>query len=211
MSNKNFDLKILDLYWIDKDINNKSDLCAHGRVFVKIGDEVVSDKNSLDVSLSTAALYLMRTIKNDYKKGDYPSQLLPCCGNFMVADPKTSSVSIYGCPNGIDWAITHVGDKVKHVSENGQEALKILDSKERTFDLVVSDIEMPIMNGYEFAQICKKVERLSKIPLIAYTTRLTKDSVDRGYAAGFTEYLAKTDRDALLKAVKKHVSERAMA
>lgn len=123
MSNKNFDLKILDLYWIDKDINNKADLCAHGRVFVKIGDEVVSDKNSLDISLSTAALYLMRTIKNDYKKGDYPSQLLPCCGNFMVADPKTSSVSIYGCPNGIDWAITHVGDKVKHVSEGGQEAL----------------------------------------------------------------------------------------
>ncbi|WP_225586969.1 hypothetical protein [Algoriphagus sp. Y33] len=55
-----------------------TDLCAHGHVFVKIGDEVIADKDSLDMTVSATALYLMRTLKDNYKKGYYASQLLPC-------------------------------------------------------------------------------------------------------------------------------------
>lgn len=41
MTDNNFDIKILDLHWI-KDVDDPTDLCAHGHVFVKIGDEVCS-------------------------------------------------------------------------------------------------------------------------------------------------------------------------
>lgn len=95
MTNINFDIKILDLHWI-KNIDDPTDLCAHGYVFVKIGDEVVADRDSLDFTVSATALYLMRTLKNNYKKDDYASQLLPCCGHFIIAEDKKDFVNICG-------------------------------------------------------------------------------------------------------------------
>ena len=117
-----FEIKILDLHWI-KYVDDPTDLCAHGHVFVKIGDEVVMDKDSLDVTVSSTALYLMRTLKDDYKKDDYASQLLPCCGHFFMAHEENDYVAIMGCPSGIDWTIIHTDDgKIKHVTDSGQEA-----------------------------------------------------------------------------------------
>ncbi len=122
MTDNNFDIKILDLHWINN-LDEPTDLCAHGHVFVKIGDEIVSDKDSLDVTVSSTALYLMRTLKNDYKKGDYASQLLPCCGHFFMADDENNYVDICGCHIGIDWTIIHTDDnKVRHISDSGHIA-----------------------------------------------------------------------------------------
>ena len=69
MTDNTFDIKILDLHWI-KYVDDPTDLCAHGHVFVKIGEEVVADKDSLDIAVSSTALYLMRTLKYNYKKYD---------------------------------------------------------------------------------------------------------------------------------------------
>ena len=109
MTRKTFDLKLLDIHWIN-DFDDPTDLCAHGHIFVKIGDEVVADKDSLDVTVSATALYLMRTLKDNYKKDDYESQLLPCCGHFMYADDNNDFVNICGCTSGIDWTIIHTDD-----------------------------------------------------------------------------------------------------
>lgn len=72
----NFDLKLLDLHWINNE-DSPSDLCAHGQVFVQIGNEVIADKNSLHIAVSSTALYLMRTIKDDYKKEAYTAYEKP--------------------------------------------------------------------------------------------------------------------------------------
>ena len=123
MTDNNFDIKIIDLHWIN-DVDEPTDLCAHGHVFVKIGNEVLSDKNSLDVTVSATALYLMRTLKNNYKKDNYASQLLPCCGHFIIADNEIDFVNICGCQSGIDWTIIHTNDnKIRHLTESGQEAI----------------------------------------------------------------------------------------
>ncbi|AFD55718.1 hypothetical protein [Riemerella anatipestifer] len=135
MSNNNFELELLDLHWINN-TDDPTDLCAHGYVFVKIGNEVVANKDDLEVAVSTTALYLLRTLKNNYKKDDFASQLLPCCGHFFVADTDNERVSIIGCPNGIDWTIIHTDDvKVKHITDNGEEA--IID-RERYKELVLN-------------------------------------------------------------------------
>ena len=94
MTNKDFDIKILDLHWI-KGIDDPTDLCAHGHVFLKFGDEVVADKDSLDVTVSATALHLMLTLKDNYKKDDFASRLLPCCGHFIIADDKRDFVNIF--------------------------------------------------------------------------------------------------------------------
>lgn len=122
MTENNFDIKLLDLHWI-KDVDDPTDLCAHGHVFVKIGNEVVAGKESLDVTVSATALYLMRTLKDNYKKHDYASQLLPCCGFSIYPNNKENKVDIIGCGSGIDWTIIHTDDnKIKYISDSGQEA-----------------------------------------------------------------------------------------
>lgn len=145
MTDNNFDIKILDLHWI-KDVDDPTDLCAHGHIYVKIGNEVIADKDSLDVTVSSTALYLMRTLKEDYKKDDYASQLLPCCGHFFMADEENDNVAIMGCPNGIDWTITHTDEgKIKHITDSGQVATV---NKEE-YKKVVLDFADQVENFYK--------------------------------------------------------------
>ncbi|MEK7724033.1 MAG: hypothetical protein AAB336_06785 [Acidobacteriota bacterium] len=123
MNSNQFELKLLELHWL-KNTNEQKDLCCHGTVFVRIGDEIICDKDKIiEVTVSSTALHLMRTLKENYQKGDYGNQLLPCCGHFIVADEE-DFVIICGCPIGIDWTIIHTDDgKVKHISEKGSEAI----------------------------------------------------------------------------------------
>src|SRR4051812_8858786 len=99
-----FEIKLLDTYWITG-VDDPNDLCAHGHVLVRIGEEVVSDKNKSDVTVSAAALHLMRTITKNYKKNDFASQLIPHCGHFIISEAHNEFVIISGCPIGIDWTI----------------------------------------------------------------------------------------------------------
>lgn len=169
MTDHSFDIKIVDLHWI-KHVDDPADLCAHGHVFVKIGDEVVSDQDSPGITISSTALYLMRTIKGNYKKNDYASQLLPCCGHFFMADEENDAVNIMGCPNGIDWTIIHTRDgKVKHITESGQEA--IID--EEAYKKIVLDFADQVERFYQ-ASLPKTIP--------------TGDSDKRGYLAFWKEW-----------------------
>lgn len=122
----NFELKILELHWIS-DTNQNQDLCVHGKVFFRIGNEIISDKDAGDFTLSSTALYLLRSLYSDYEweKNGYENQLLPCCGNFTYQpDENIDFVSILGCNIGIDWKIIHTANnKIKHISEKGSEAI----------------------------------------------------------------------------------------
>lgn len=145
MTDNTLDIKIIDLHWI-KDVDDPTDLCAHGHVFVKIGDEVVADKDSLDVTVSSTALYLMRTLKDDYKKDDYASQLLPCCGHFFMADEENDIVNIMGCPSGIDWTIIHTADnKIRHISDSGHE----VTIEKKAYQKIVLDFADKVENFYK--------------------------------------------------------------
>lgn len=105
MSNSQFSIKILDLYWINREKDNSEDLCLHGDVSVKIGEEVVAEKYSCTVS--STALYLLKSLKLDHIMGE-ENQILPCCGHFIIPNDTDDTVEISRCPNGIDWSILHV-------------------------------------------------------------------------------------------------------
>jgi two-component system chemotaxis sensor kinase CheA len=69
----------------------------------------------------------------------------------------------------------------------------------RDFDVIISDIEMPGMDGFEFAQALKqKDSRWNNTPLVALSSHSSQEDLDRGRAVGFTDYVPKFDRDALL-------------
>jgi len=89
---------------------------------------------------------------------------------------------------------------------NGKEAWKLL--QENNVDAVVSDIEMPIMDGYELVRKIRADQRLANLPVIAVTSRADKPSVQRGMEAGFDFYEVKLDRERLLEKLEMALEKR---
>ena len=75
------------------------------------------------------------------------------------------------------------------MAQNGQEAIDKL--KNINVDLILMDLRMPVMSGYEAASIIKKDERLKKIPLIALTASVMGKDLEKVSQYGFDGYLRK--------------------
>jgi two-component system chemotaxis sensor kinase CheA len=87
------------------------------------------------------------------------------------------------------------------VCEGARQAIECLEAGQR-FDIIVSDIEMPEMNGFEFAEAVKKNPRWRHMPLIALSSLATPASIERGRQSGFDDYVAKFDRPGLIASLK---------
>jgi two-component system, chemotaxis family, sensor kinase CheA len=75
------------------------------------------------------------------------------------------------------------------------------------FDVILSDIEMPQMNGYEFARAVRAEGLWANLPMIALSARADPADVELGREAGFTDYVAKFERDALAESLKQCLAE----
>ncbi|MCB9964238.1 MAG: chemotaxis protein CheW, partial [Rhodospirillales bacterium] len=82
--------------------------------------------------------------------------------------------------------------------DNAKQALKRCEAGEK-FDLIISDIEMPEMDGFEFVEALKKNEDWENIPVLALSSHTTDRDRQRGREAGFFNHLAKFDRDNILQ------------
>ena len=83
---------------------------------------------------------------------------------------------------------------------SGAEALDLM--KRGQFDVVVSDIEMPEMNGFELAETLRADARFREIPIIALSSMTNPAAIERARLAGFHDYVAKFDRQGLIAALK---------
>jgi two-component system chemotaxis sensor kinase CheA len=88
------------------------------------------------------------------------------------------------------------GFKVTSV-ESAEQAIELKNSG-ALFDAIISDIEMPGMNGFEFAESLQKDEAWGEIPIIALSSHTSEEDFERGRRAGFSDYVAKFDREALV-------------
>jgi two-component system, chemotaxis family, sensor kinase CheA len=95
-------------------------------------------------------------------------------------------------------------------AESGDHALRLCEAGE-DFDIIVSDIEMPGMNGFEFATVVRNDSRWQGTPLVALSSHATQKDIARGRAAGFRDYVAKFDRDGLLTTLSEAINERGAA
>lgn len=89
---------------------------------------------------------------------------------------------------------------------NAIEALELCEAGEE-FDVIVSDIEMPEMDGFEFAEKIKADTQWQNTPLVALSSHATPQDMDRGKEAGFSRYIAKFDRETLLTTLSQAISE----
>jgi len=87
---------------------------------------------------------------------------------------------------------------------NGFEALKILPAED--FDLIITDINMPDINGLELINFIKTTPRYSNIPLIIVSTESTEEDRRRGMALGANDYITKPfEPEALKESILKHI------
>jgi two-component system chemotaxis sensor kinase CheA len=84
---------------------------------------------------------------------------------------------------------------------SAQEALAMLKDG-ATFDVAITDIEMPDMDGFEFAEAVRGDARTVDLPIIALSSVVSADAVERGRQVGFHDYVAKFDRQGLIAALK---------
>jgi len=81
--------------------------------------------------------------------------------------------------------------------EGAEQALDLLE-RGHGFSCIISDIEMPGMDGFEFARTVRADERFAATPLIALSSHATEQDLQRGREVGYDDYVAKFDRSALL-------------
>jgi two-component system chemotaxis sensor kinase CheA len=85
-------------------------------------------------------------------------------------------------------------------AENGDQAMRLCEAGQ-DFDAIISDIEMPGMDGFAFAQAVKSNSRWKRTPLVALSSHTSREDLDRGREVGFDDYVQKFDREALLQAL----------
>ena len=74
-------------------------------------------------------------------------------------------------------------------------------------DVVVTDIEMPEMDGFALATTLRQDPRTAGIPIIALSAMVSTDAIQRGRRAGFHDFVAKFDRAGLIAAIKEQTDE----
>ncbi len=92
------------------------------------------------------------------------------------------------------------------VAQNGHEGLSVLRSGNQ-FDVVLTDIEMPDMNGFEFAEAIRADRKMESMPIIALSSVVSPAAIERGRQAGFHDYVAKFDRPGLIAALKEQTAD----
>jgi two-component system chemotaxis sensor kinase CheA len=75
------------------------------------------------------------------------------------------------------------------------------------FDAIVSDINMPDMDGFDFARAVRASGPWARLPMIALSARADPADIEAGRDAGFTDYVAKFQRDALIASLHQCLAE----
>ncbi|WP_262694799.1 chemotaxis protein CheW [Kordiimonas aquimaris] len=95
--------------------------------------------------------------------------------------------------------LTVAGYQVTTVN-SAAAALHLMEEGEM-FDLIISDVEMPDMNGFEFAETIRDGSRWENVQLVALSSLSSERDINRGFEAGFDDYVAKFDKQTLLRSL----------
>ena len=82
-----------------------------------------------------------------------------------------------------------VGDTRVVTAEDGVQALKKIEAQD--FDVIVLDVEMPNMNGFELLMRLRAVDRTRHLPVVILTSREDADTAVKAFDAGATAYAMK--------------------
>ncbi len=90
-------------------------------------------------------------------------------------------------------------------AEDGIEAWNLLLKHSDEVTLIVTDIEMPNLDGYELSEKVRNHKQFSGLPIIALTTMAGEEDIARGEAVGINDYQIKLDREKLMSSVHNYL------
>ncbi len=123
--------------------------------------------------------------------------------NILIVDDSTFFLNLLKpllTTAGYNVTIASTANKALELREKGYE-----------FDLIVSDIDMPEMDGYEFAEEVRENGQWRETPMVALSAHSSEKRFSKGREAGFNNYVEKLDRDTLLKAIEEQIADRETA
>ncbi|HKY33154.1 MAG TPA: response regulator, partial [Candidatus Polarisedimenticolia bacterium] len=162
---------------------------------------IVKDARSPGRLLDEVALFLHRP------QASFPEPQRQMLRAIRQNDPALSGKQVLIADDDIRniFALTSVLErsdmKVRYV-QNGREAVESLQNGDEA-DIVLMDIMMPELDGYEAIRRIRKVERFQSLPIIALTAKAMKGDRERCIEAGASDYIPKpVDTDRLLSLIR---------
>jgi len=92
-------------------------------------------------------------------------------------------------------------------AEDGAIAWELLQEHADEISIVVTDIEMPNMNGFELTRNIKSANAYSHLPVIALTTLAGEEDIEKGRQVGISDYQIKLDREKLIRSIYGFLSQ----
>jgi CheY-like chemotaxis protein len=143
------------------------------------------------------------TASNYWNLVQFSSQFLPSQGPDTESNSPSEDSSLRETQQGrralvvddvsdvtemLSMLMTHAGYDVSTAS-SAQDAIAI--ARDRHFDMVISDIGMPEMNGYQLAEALRALPGYENVPMVAVTGYSMFDDRNRSLTAGFNEHVTK--------------------
>jgi two-component system chemotaxis sensor kinase CheA len=91
-------------------------------------------------------------------------------------------------------------------AEDGRIAWELLKERVEEIDLVVTDLEMPNMDGFELTKRIKSDPSYSHLGVIALTSLASEAHIEKGKSAGIDEYEIKLDREKLMAVIRQYMN-----
>ena len=134
-------------------------------------------------TLSGINSYLRSDFSETLKRGEVP--------NFSGQRVLLVEDNIINQEIGVE-LLANAGVEVT-VAENGKHALEILEQQtvEPAFDLILMDLQMPEMDGYEACSRIREQSKYDKIPVVALTAHAMREERERCFSLGMNEHIAK--------------------
>lgn len=158
-----------------------------------LGSMVIQDKTTDVVDVG----YLLRGMIGDIRLTDLDIAPPENCHLVLVED------SMFFRKLTVPY-LENVGYKVTDFA-SPLEAYDAIVSSRKPIDVIVTDIEMPEIDGFMLAERLRQHTELDHIPIIAFTSTINQRFIDKGTSVGINEFILKTDRESLIRAIDKQL------
>lgn len=163
-----------------------------------IGSAVVAGEAT---DIIDAGYYLVRAFEDWFDAGEGAGEAL------QLESPGKRALLVDDSPffrNLLSPLLSVAGWKVTAV-DSADAALERRESGD-TYDVIISDIEMPGKDGFALAEDIRGDERWKDVPMVALSGHVSDAAMERGRGAGFNDYVTKHDRDALVSTLAQTVA-----
>jgi two-component system chemotaxis sensor kinase CheA len=216
---------LMPLVRVNNDVNVKSEgaqpllvFSDSGRSMGLVVDEIVDiveDRLEIEVASSTVGVLGSAIIKGQATEVIDVGHYLPLAFEDWFRRKETRSEGSHRhllfvddsafFRNMLTPVLKAAGYRVTAVP-GAQDALTMMKNGQQ-FDVVVTDLDMPGMSGFEFAEALRNDPRMTEVPIIALSSMTSPEAVERGRQVGFHDYIAKFDRPGLIAALKQQAAE----